>query len=162
MANVCSEKPDVFRYIAEPNGVESRCIFCKIGDGRVKPGGKSSPTELVFENERIVAFHDIVPGAKLHILIIPKQHLKNCWALSQELLDEMDAVADEILKDHGASDTPTKRFFIRPPLNSVYHVHMYVMILPIIDPIWSLRRIGFESPWFHITPDDLRRHNDKL
>ena len=43
------------------------CLFCKIIAGDI-------PTDRVFENERILAFHDINPQAPIHILIIPKLH----------------------------------------------------------------------------------------
>ena len=166
-----SVAPDTFRYILEPNNVQDNCIFCKIARGQIKPGTKSDPTELVFENERLVAFHDINPGANLHLLIIPKEHLKNCWNLTPDLLDEMEEIADRLLGEFynpipttcngtstaaGKNNKPTTKFFIRPPLNSVYHVHMHVMILPLTDSICNPRRLGFSSPYFHVTPAELR------
>ena len=44
------------------------CIFCKIIEGTI-------PSKKVFENDRILAFHDIQPAAPVHILIIPKKHI---------------------------------------------------------------------------------------
>jgi len=46
------------------------CIFCKIVDGQLG-------TELIAENEYAVAFRDIKPLAKTHILVVPKAHTKN-------------------------------------------------------------------------------------
>ena len=43
------------------------CIFCKIVDGQLG-------TELIAENEYAVAFRDIKPLAKTHILVVPKAH----------------------------------------------------------------------------------------
>jgi len=44
------------------------CIFCKIIN-------KEIPSQVVYEDEHILAFKDIYPLAPVHILIIPKKHL---------------------------------------------------------------------------------------
>lgn len=46
------------------------CIFCKIVAGQLG-------TELIAENEHAVAFWDIKPLAKTHILVVPRAHTKN-------------------------------------------------------------------------------------
>lgn len=46
------------------------CIFCKIIQGEFG-------TELVAENEHAVAFRDINPQAKVHILVVPREHTQN-------------------------------------------------------------------------------------
>lgn len=43
------------------------CIFCKIAN-------KEISTEIIYENESVIAFKDLNPKAKLHFLIIPKKH----------------------------------------------------------------------------------------
>ena len=43
------------------------CIFCKIVKGEI-------PNQTVLENEDFLAFNDINPARKIHVLIIPKQH----------------------------------------------------------------------------------------
>jgi diadenosine tetraphosphate (Ap4A) HIT family hydrolase len=153
--------PDTFRYFSEPANIESKCIFCKIADGRIKPGNPKESAELIFENDRIVAFDDINPGsANRHLLVVPKEHLKNCWDLKSKLLNEMDDLANKMLELHKPEGAQSRKFFIRPPFNSVYHVHLHIMIGELTDPIWNLRKIGFQSPWFHIiTPDQLRKEN---
>jgi histidine triad (HIT) family protein len=44
------------------------CIFCKIIDGSI-------PSKKVYEDENIVAFHDLEPQAPVHVLVVPKQHI---------------------------------------------------------------------------------------
>ena len=154
-------RPDTFRYFCtEPKNVESKCIFCKIGDGRIKPGNRNDPAELLFENDRLVAFDDIQPGARRHFLVVTKSHLKNCWSLTAEILDEMDEVATKLIGDYRTDGEETRKFFIRPPFNSVYHVHLHVMLGELTDPIWQLRKIGYQSPLFHITPEQLVKESD--
>ena len=46
------------------------CLFCKIIKGDI-------PTNKVYENEHILAFSDIDPKAPVHILVIPKKHIKS-------------------------------------------------------------------------------------
>jgi len=152
-----SSKPEVFRYINEPSNVADKCIFCKIGDGRVKPG-KYGQDDLVYENERIIAFHDISPDANEHILVVPKEHMKNCWQLSPDLLYEMDHVADQLLEKFNSENNRSLKLFIRPPFNSVYHVHLHVMVLPFTGSMCSIQRLGFMSPLFHISPDKLKKY----
>ncbi len=43
------------------------CVFCKIINGEMD-------TELVYEDEKVVAFEDINPQAPVHLLIVPKEH----------------------------------------------------------------------------------------
>ena len=60
----------------------SDCIFCKIANKEIN-------SEIVYENENIVAFKDINPEAKIHILIVSKKHYET-------ILDVND---DEVIKD---------------------------------------------------------------
>lgn len=53
------------------------CLFCKIVAGELG-------TEFVYEDEQIVAFHDIHPVAPVHILVIPKRHISAVNELTEE------------------------------------------------------------------------------
>ena len=71
------------------------CIFCKIIKGEI-PSGK------IFENEKIIAFDDINPKAKVHILIVPKKHIESVKHLEQidkELVSEMIFAAKKIAQE---------------------------------------------------------------
>lgn len=46
----------------------SDCIFCKIAR-------KEIPGKIVYEDDEIMAFHDLDPKAPVHVLIIPKEHI---------------------------------------------------------------------------------------
>lgn len=59
------------------------CIFCKIVQGDI-------PCNKVYEDEHVLAFHDIDPKADTHILVIPKQHLVNLMSVEG---DEWDTVS---------------------------------------------------------------------
>lgn len=53
------------------------CIFCKIGN-------KEIPSNVVYEDERLLAFRDLNPVAPVHVLIIPKVHLNSLNAMTPE------------------------------------------------------------------------------
>ena len=53
------------------------CIFCKIIGGEI-------PSTKVYEDDYVLAFRDINPAAKIHILIIPKKHIDSLAKLSEE------------------------------------------------------------------------------
>ncbi len=46
----------------------SDCVFCKIVKGEI-------PCDKVYEDDKILVFHDIEPEAPVHVLIIPKTHI---------------------------------------------------------------------------------------
>lgn len=53
------------------------CIFCKIAAGEI-------PSSKVYEDEYMLAFHDISPMAKVHVLVIPKTHIENVDGINEE------------------------------------------------------------------------------
>ena len=48
----------------------SDCLFCKIISGEI-------PCDMVYEDDKLIAFHDIDPKAPTHILVIPKKHIRS-------------------------------------------------------------------------------------
>ncbi len=73
------------------------CIFCKIANNEI-------PSSKVYEDEKIVAFNDLNPKAPVHVLIIPKEHIKSADYITQEnqsIIGEIFMVASEIAKKQG-------------------------------------------------------------
>lgn len=64
------------------------CIFCKIVKGEV-------PANKVFEDEDFIAFHDIHPKARVHVLVIPKKHIESLAHLSEQ---DSDVIAKLTLR----------------------------------------------------------------
>jgi histidine triad (HIT) family protein len=52
------------------------CIFCSIAK-------KNTQTSILYENEDCIAFKDIMPKAPTHILIIPKEHIRNLLEIKE-------------------------------------------------------------------------------
>ena len=71
------------------------CIFCKIAS-------KTIPSKLVYEDDKVVAFHDNDPQAPTHILIIPHQHIATINELdtnNNALIAHMVLTATKLAKD---------------------------------------------------------------
>ncbi|MBQ9544142.1 MAG: histidine triad nucleotide-binding protein [Clostridia bacterium] len=65
------------------------CIFCMIRDGKI-------PSSKVFENDKVLAFKDLHPQAKVHVLVIPKTHIASCDEISPLNSDCVKAVFEAI------------------------------------------------------------------
>ena len=53
------------------------CIFCKIINGEI-------PCKKVYEDEDVLAFNDINPKARVHVLVIPKKHINSLKEVSNQ------------------------------------------------------------------------------
>ena len=67
------------------------CIFCKIIEGEI-------PSYKVYEDENVFAFLDITQGTKGHTLIIPKEHIKNVYDLTEEMAENIFKVVPKIAR----------------------------------------------------------------
>ena len=65
------------------------CIFCKIVNGDI-------PSNKVYEDDHVLAFHDIDPKADTHILVIPKQHIVNVMSVTEDQWDIVTKVLKAI------------------------------------------------------------------
>ena len=73
------------------------CLFCKI----VK---KEIPGNIVYEDEKILAFKDIHPVAPVHILVIPKKHIDSLNEMVEEdvnLIGKIHLVIKKIAEEQG-------------------------------------------------------------
>ena len=46
------------------------CIFCMIGKREI-------PSNVVYEDDKLICFHDLEPQAPVHVLVIPKKHIES-------------------------------------------------------------------------------------
>lgn len=69
---------------------------------------KEIPADIVFENDRILAFRDIHPKAPVHILVIPKKEIENVTDLQKEdevLIGEIFSVIKDLAVKEGIAET---------------------------------------------------------
>jgi histidine triad (HIT) family protein len=65
------------------------CIFCKIIKGEI-------PNKTILEDENFLAFEDINPQAKIHILIIPKTHIDSFDVMAPKVMHEMTSFIQKV------------------------------------------------------------------
>ena len=77
------------------------CIFCMIAD-------KQIPSNIAYEDDKIMAFHDLEPQAPVHVLIIPKKHIASLddvqeddLELMGDILTKVKVVAEQVGLDNG-------------------------------------------------------------
>jgi len=101
----------------------SECIFCKI----VK---KQVPSDIVYEDEDIIAFKDINPGAPVHILIVPKVHISSLNELADtELAGKMILAAKKVAKMYNI-DKSGYKLIVNTGEGAgqlVRHIHMHLL-----------------------------------
>ena len=103
----------------------SNCIFCKIIAGEI-------PAKKIFEDDEMLAFHDITPQAPVHFLLIPKKHISNVMELTAEdvaLAGRLLNKAQELAKEQGCEKNGG-RFVINAKSDggqTVDHLHIHVL-----------------------------------
>ena len=100
------------------------CIFCKIASGEI-------PSQKVYEDEQCIAFNDLNPQAKVHILVIPKAHIENVLDIDGEnsgVVAHIFEVIAKIAREKGLE----KGFRVVSNCNeyagqSVFHLHFHIL-----------------------------------
>ncbi|MDR1012298.1 MAG: histidine triad nucleotide-binding protein [Coxiellaceae bacterium] len=101
------------------------CIFCKIVNGVL-------PANVVYEDEKIIAFDDIYPKAPYHKLIIPREHIPTLNELvpeNKDLISEMIFLAKKLAKEYKI-DRSGYRILINCNHDSgqvVFHLHLHLL-----------------------------------
>ena len=101
------------------------CVFCQIVAGKI-------PSEILYEDERVIAFPDIHPLAPIHVLIIPKRHIPSLAHLSDDetpIIEYMTKVANQLAREEGVAESG-----YRLVINSgeqggqiIPHLHMHLL-----------------------------------
>jgi histidine triad (HIT) family protein len=101
------------------------CLFCKICEGTI-------PAEIVFENERLVAFKDINPQAPTHVQLIPRKHIPSVLEVCEEdreTIGEIVETAASLARESGFSEDGFRLAINTGPSagQSVYHLHVHLL-----------------------------------
>ena len=99
------------------------CIFCKITK-------KEIPKEVLYESDLLMAFPDRDPSADIHILIVPKEHIKSFRDLEEkhgQLLIETYKVAGKLVKDKGLDNEPYRVVVNGGKAQHVPHLHFHLL-----------------------------------
>ena len=99
------------------------CIFCKIIN-------KEIPSEIVYEDENVIAFKDINPKAPVHILVVPKKHIPTLNDFDDpDLMVKVMETCKKIAKDFNVAESG---YSVLVNVNKeggqvIYHVHFHVL-----------------------------------
>ena len=77
------------------------CIFCKIIDGEI-------PSKKLYEDDKVLAFYDINPGAPVHFLVIPKEHIQSANELTEknaDIVSHIFLVINKLVRELNISET---------------------------------------------------------
>jgi len=104
--------------------MSENCIFCKIVAGVI-------PANKLYEDDQLIAFHDIHPAAPVHFMIVPKEHIVSLAEANQrheQLLGRILLLAPILAKEQGLNDG------FRTIINTgkgggqeVMHLHVHVI-----------------------------------
>jgi histidine triad (HIT) family protein len=101
------------------------CIFCKIVRHEI-------PAQIVYEDDDVVAFKDLNPVAPVHILVIPKKHISELKAISdedRELMGKLMVVIGKLARENSTDDEGFRLVVNQGEQagQSVFHLHFHLM-----------------------------------
>jgi histidine triad (HIT) family protein len=132
----------VFKYPAAAMAADPDCLFCKIVAGEL-------PSTRVHEDERTVAFMDINPATRGHLLVVPREHAADVHAIQPEDLKAValtaKAMAGRVRDKLGADGVNLINSAGSAAWQTVFHLHMHVIPRYEDDPL--------RLPW-HPHPGD--------
>lgn len=101
------------------------CVFCKIARGEI-------PSQVVLEDELFLAFRDVNPEAPVHILVIPREHLRSLDEIDQWREDEGQRLLSFLVRAAGVAGVRESGYRIVSNIGSdagqeVDHLHLHVL-----------------------------------
>ena len=102
------------------------CLFCKIIN-------KEVPSDIIYEDEKVIAFKDIHPKAPIHLLIVPKKHIPSVDHLEMEdktLMGELILTAQKIAREKKLKGYRLQINVGRPAGQLIDHLHLHLLAWP--------------------------------
>lgn len=101
------------------------CIFCKIAAGEI-------PARVVYEDDKVLAFHDLNPQAPVHVLLIPKAHVASADEVNQDNSDSLSALFEAVGKVSRILGVAEDGYRLitnvgRHGCQSVHHLHFHLL-----------------------------------
>lgn len=102
---------------------QADCLFCRIAAGEI-------PSDRVYEDEAVIAFHDINPKAPTHVLAMPRRHLASVADLTDADGDLLAALFGALR--HAAKAAGLKSYRVISNVGaesgqSVFHLHFHLL-----------------------------------
>ncbi|MCB9173338.1 MAG: HIT family protein [Flavobacteriales bacterium] len=116
---------------------------------------KEIPSYIIEENEHFIAFLDVFPLAKGHVLVVPKKQVDYIFDLEPELYSGLWLFANKIAKKLEQA-IPCKRVGIAVIGLEVPHAHIHLI------PLQSVEDINFSRPKLKLVPSDFEEILKKI
>lgn len=103
----------------------SDCLFCRIIAGEI-------PAKIAYQDDDVVAFHDISPQAPLHVLVIPRKHIAMINDLQTDdasVVGKLFLAAKKVAADAGYAESGYRVVMNcgRDAEQTVFHIHLHVL-----------------------------------
>jgi histidine triad (HIT) family protein len=101
------------------------CIFCKIINNEI-------PTDFLYENDQLVVFKDINPLAPIHLLLVPKKHIRSINDLEDSdtmIVSNLIMTAKEMAEKMSVNKSGYRIFFNveKGGGQEVFHLHLHLI-----------------------------------
>jgi histidine triad (HIT) family protein len=101
------------------------CLFCRIIRGEAQ-------SQIVYQDDLVVAFKDIRPQAPVHVLVCPKKHIPTLNDVQPEdnaLLAHLFVIARQLAKEFGVEQSGYRTVFNvnAGAGQTIYHLHLHVI-----------------------------------
>jgi len=101
------------------------CIFCRIISGEI-------PSDILYQDEQVVAFRDINPKAPVHLLLVPLKHIESVAELSEDeasIMGHLVTVANRLAREAGISEKGYRLVVNSGPEGGqeVPHLHLHLL-----------------------------------
>lgn len=105
--------------------MEPDCLFCKIAH-------KQTDTEILHETDALVVFKDINPHAPIHLLIVPKKHIRSVNDLGaddHDVVSKLVFCARDMAKQMGINESGYRVFFNveKGGGQMIFHIHLHMI-----------------------------------
>ena len=99
------------------------CLFCKIID-------KQLESDIVYEDDKCIAFNDINPKSRVHILVVPRKHIPKVSDMEdgdQELMGHLIKVANKLAENNACKGYQLLFNVGKEVGQIIFHVHLHLM-----------------------------------
>eukprot|EP01039_Chlorochromonas_danica_P008071 gene8072-8901_t len=127
------------------------CLFCRIHQ-------REEPGRIAFEDDDTVVFYTIDPASRCHLLVTPRQHVKNVTSLEGlegiSLVEKLVKTGKDTLEQLGEDVNNAKFCFHIPPFNSIDHLHLHA-IGDVNHMTWTGMAKYNTNTWFCHSAEDI-------
>lgn len=105
--------------------MSNECLFCKIVNGKV-------PSTFLYEDDHYVVFKDINPAAPVHLLLVPKKHIRSINDIQKEdgpIISDLFMIAKKMAKEQGINESGYKLLFNveKGGGQEIFHIHLHLI-----------------------------------